>query len=52
MASIERTAYPRFNSVMSDRKLPAWYEVTLEERGFIKAMAKGEIFTPDAHRHA
>jgi len=42
MASIERTAYPRFDGIMSDRELSARYEVTLDEKGFIKAMANGE----------
>lgn len=42
MASIERTAYPRFDRIMSDRELRARYEVTDDEQGFIRSMANGE----------
>ncbi|MEO1610427.1 MAG: Tn3 family transposase [Pseudomonadota bacterium] len=41
MASIERTAYPRFRGVISDRELQKLYQLSLEELDFIKTTAKG-----------
>lgn len=42
MTSIERTAYPRFDKVMSDRELSTRYDVNFHERDFIKTMAIGD----------
>lgn len=41
MASIERTAYPRFGKRMSIEELRARYELTGQERRFVEANANG-----------
>jgi len=41
MASIERTAYPRFKSVLSPQELQTLYEPTDSEREFALAHARG-----------
>jgi len=42
MASIERTAYPRFKSALSPQELQALYEPTDAERKFIRTHARGD----------
>lgn len=42
MASIERTAYPRFPKRMSDEELCACYELTAAERHFVSMNASGD----------
>ena len=41
MASIERTAYPRLRSRLSDDERHARFTLTEEERDFIRASARG-----------
>ena len=42
MASIERTAYPRFKPSLTTNELHSLYEPTEEERDFIATYARGE----------
>jgi len=42
MASIERTAYPRFPKRMSDEELCACYELSAVERHFVSMNASGD----------
>ena len=42
MASIERTAYPRFNKRMSAEELCARYELTAHEQRFVSMNASGD----------
>ncbi|MCK9532714.1 MAG: DUF4158 domain-containing protein [Gammaproteobacteria bacterium] len=42
MASIERTAYPRFKRSLSARELEALYTPTPEELGFAFTLAEGK----------
>jgi hypothetical protein len=42
MASIERTAYPRFKPSLTTGELPALYSPTDDERAFIAAHARGD----------
>ncbi len=41
MASIERTAYPRLRSRLSDDERNARYTLSGEERDFVRASARG-----------
>ncbi len=42
MVSIERTAYPRFDRLLSDEELRALYQVSAKEHSFIQVSANGE----------